>query len=404
MKAAPERVAVVGAGIVGRLAALYLVRAGAHVTLFDKGDLVRPEACSFAAAGLLAPVAEAVAAADGRLHAVGRLSRRLWIGLANDLGLPSIPQSDAGSLAVASAKDLVELDEFRAKISRFVPHATVQTFSPEELGRLEPALAEESLHGLWLPEEGHVDARAALEILRSALASHRDVTLRLGETVRDVRPFGVDGDAFDLVVDARGLGAKPDLPGLRGVRGEIVEVHAPEVRLTRPVRVLHQRYPIYVVPRGKDRYAIGATAVESESLAPVSVKAAIELLGAAQALHPGFRYAAVTELFAQARPAFDDHWPRVEARPGLVRINGLFRHGFLLSPLIVEVMMRLIVNGIETETGAARHLADLLDELGFAKEGVAVALNKDFVPRRRLAETPLKEGDQVEVLAPMAGG
>lgn len=400
----PERAAVVGAGIVGRLAALHLARRGVRVTLYDRGDLVAPKACSFAAAGLLAPVAEAVAAADPRLYGIGLASRGLWQGLSASLGLPALPQSTAGSLAVATTSDLVELDEFQDKIARFAPKAVVQELDAAALGRLEPCFAGSAFRGLWTKDEGHVDARAALDVLRRALQDSSLVTMRLDAPVREVLPFFVDDEAFDLVVDARGLGAKADLPGLRGVRGEILEVHAPEVNLTRPVRVLHQRYPVYVVPRGKDRYAIGATSIESESLAPVSVKATLDLLGAAYALHPGFRYAAVTESFAQARPAFDDHWPRVLAREGLVQVNGLYRHGFLLSPLVVEAMMRLIVNGIETETGPARHLAELLEVLGYAPDGVAVALNKDFVPRRSLSETPVKDGDQVEVLAPMAGG
>ncbi len=391
------KIAVVGAGIVGRLAARQLAGRGAAVTLYDRNDFSTRAACSFAAAGLLAPVAEAVAAGDSRLHVFGQLSRALWRQL-------PVPQSTRGTLALARPSDRAEVEEFRAKALRTIPGVRVDFLSSAELARVEPTFEGLALTGLIVHDEGHVDARAALAFLAQELSCDANVVLRLGEAVQEVGPGRVDAESFDLVIDARGLGAKADWPGLRGVRGEIVEVRAPEVRLSRPVRVLHQRYPIYVVPRGEDRYAIGATTIESESLAGVSVKATLELLTAAYALHPGFRYAEVTELFAHARPAFDDHWPRIEARTGLVRINGLYRHGFLFSPLIVEAVMRLIVNGIETEAQEPKHLADLLDELGYARDGVAVALNKDFVPQRRHAETTVKEGDQVEVLAPMSGG
>lgn len=398
------KVAVVGAGIVGRLASRKLARRGFGVTLFDRHDFSTKAACSFAAAGLLAPVAEAVASADPRLHAFGQMSRELWQSLARDLDLPEIPQSTQGTLALAKPADRAELEDFLAKVTRTLPEARIERLSLPELHRLEPALIGESVEGLIVRDEGHVDARAALAILARSLQEDPNVTLRFGVAVKVVDAHRVDDEDFALVVDARGLGAKVDWSGLRGVRGEIVEVRAPEVRLTRPVRMLHQRYPIYVVPRGADRYAIGATSLESESLAPVSVKATMELLSAAYALHSGFRYAEVTELFAQVRPAFDDHWPRIAARPGLVRINGLYRHGFLLSPLIVEAVMRLIVNGIATETAAPLHLAELLDQLGYSRDAVAVALNKDFVPKHRLADTPVQDGDRVEVLAPMAGG
>jgi glycine oxidase len=403
-----RRAAVVGAGIVGRLASLKLARRGHAVTLYDQGDFSTRSACSFAAAGLLAPVAEAVAAADRRLHDFGQLSRALWKTLGQELGVGPFPQSAQGSLALARAGDQTEVLELKDRIARLLPGARVQTLSSPELARLEPAFAGEAMEGLFLPDEGHVDARAVLAMLAMALEKDPNVTLRLRTTVNAVGAGVVETadqvEPCDVVVDARGLGASRDLPRLRGVRGEIIEVRAPEVRLTRPVRALHQRYPIYVVPRGADRYVIGATSIESDSLAPVTVKTTLELLGAAYALHSGFRYAEVTELVANARPAFDDHWPAIHAEPGLVRINGLFRHGFLFSPLVVEAAMRLIVNGIEKELPEPKHLADLLDDLGFDREGVAVALNRDFVPRRQLATTGIKDGDQVEVLAPMSGG
>jgi glycine oxidase len=36
------------------------------------------------------------------------------------------------------------------------------------------------------------------------------------------------------------------------------------------------------------------------------------------------------------RPAFADHRPRIDREPGLLRINGLFRHGWLLAPALAE--------------------------------------------------------------------
>jgi glycine oxidase len=127
------------------------------------------------------------------------------------------------------------------------------------------------------------------------------------------------------------------MPTLRGVRGEAVILETSEVSLTRPVRVLHPRYPIYVAPRGPRRFVVGATQVESSSRAPMTVRSALELLTAAYDLAPGFRSAQIVELVADARPTFFDHRPRVLATPGLTRVNGLFRHGFLLGPLVAEV-------------------------------------------------------------------
>ncbi|HWL66867.1 MAG TPA: sulfur carrier protein ThiS [Geminicoccus sp.] len=65
--------------------------------------------------------------------------------------------------------------------------------------------------------------------------------------------------------------------------------------------------------------------------------------------------------------------------------------------------MKIIVNGQPVETGA-RSLAALLEELGYGGIVVATAVNGDFTPAARRAETELKDGDQIEVLAPMQGG
>ncbi|BCB20399.1 sulfur carrier protein ThiS [Bosea sp. ANAM02] len=65
--------------------------------------------------------------------------------------------------------------------------------------------------------------------------------------------------------------------------------------------------------------------------------------------------------------------------------------------------MTLLLNGAPQEI-AARTLAEALAELGFAGRTVATALNGDFVPARKRAETALSEGDRIEIVAPMQGG
>lgn len=66
-------------------------------------------------------------------------------------------------------------------------------------------------------------------------------------------------------------------------------------------------------------------------------------------------------------------------------------------------MTRIEVNGEAREIGAAT-LADALVELGWAEARVATALNGDFVPASARATQGLRDGDRLEVLAPMQGG
>lgn len=65
--------------------------------------------------------------------------------------------------------------------------------------------------------------------------------------------------------------------------------------------------------------------------------------------------------------------------------------------------MRIEVNG-EPQDLAARSLAEAVAELGLAEAVVATALNGDFVPRGERAGTPLRDGDRIEIVAPMKGG
>lgn len=65
--------------------------------------------------------------------------------------------------------------------------------------------------------------------------------------------------------------------------------------------------------------------------------------------------------------------------------------------------MRLMVNG-EHRDIAAMNVADLLTELDFAGSHYAVALNFDVVPRSTWAQTPLKDGDELEIITPRQGG
>ncbi len=65
--------------------------------------------------------------------------------------------------------------------------------------------------------------------------------------------------------------------------------------------------------------------------------------------------------------------------------------------------MLLIVNG-ERREAAASNLDGLLSELEYEGRHFAIALNYDVVPRARWAATALKDGDQIEIIAPRQGG
>jgi sulfur carrier protein len=62
------------------------------------------------------------------------------------------------------------------------------------------------------------------------------------------------------------------------------------------------------------------------------------------------------------------------------------------------------VNGEPVDVADGLSVADVLRELGYEETSVAVAVNAEFVARRNFAATALKQGDTVEVVAPLQGG
>jgi glycine oxidase len=226
---------------------------------------------------------------------------------------------------VAPARDAAELTRFAARTDSY------DWRDEAGVAALEPDLAGRFRRALFFPREAHLDPRRALRALAAALEK-RGVVVR----------FGVDAPPAGFGVDCRGLAARDVLPDLRGVRGEMVMIRSSDVSLSRPVRLLHPRVPLYVVPRGEGVFMIGATSIENETRGGVTVRSAVELLNAAYALHPAFGEAEILELGADLRPAFADNLPAVRRGPRGLLVNGLYRHGFLLAPAMARQAANLV--------------------------------------------------------------
>ncbi len=106
------------------------------------------------------------------------------------------------------------------------------------------------------------------------------------------------------------------------------------------MQLLHPRVPLYVVPWGDGLFMIGATLIETEDAGPVSVRSALELLGGAYAVHPAFAEAEIIDLGVGVRPAFPDNVPRAVVREDgrHIFVNGAYRHGFLLAPVLARAV------------------------------------------------------------------
>jgi glycine oxidase len=222
----------------------------------------------------------------------------------------------------------------------------MQTLDAQAIAALEPSLGQRFAQGLFLPGEGQLDNRALLASLLATLQASPRVTLhwQSPRAPSDFSP-GATGQP-DWLIDCRGLGAKPQWNALRGVRGEVIRVHAPEVSLKRPTRLVHPRYPLYIAPKPGKLFVIGATEIESDDMSPASVRSTLELLSAAYAVHSGFAEARIVEIATQCRPTLPDNLPAIrQPQPRVLQINGLYRHGFMIAPALLDAAMELLAHG-----------------------------------------------------------
>ncbi|MGF6658290.1 glycine oxidase [Paraburkholderia youngii] len=329
--------AVLGGGLCGRLVAWHLAGDGHRVALYERGDAAGSQAAAWVAAAMLAPLAEA-ASAELLITRLGASSLESWPRVLAELPEPVFFQRN-GTLVVWHHADRTEAPLFERRVRANAPAELLDggfvALSGAQLGAAEPALAGRFNQGWLLPREGQLDNRQVLSALAAGLAE-RGVDTHWNTPIDDASL----PDA-GITIDCRGLGAKPVLPTLRGIRGEVARVHAPHLQLTRPVRLLHPRYPLYIAPKQNGLYVIGATEVEGEDMSPVSVRSALELLSAAFSVHPGFGEARILELNSQCRPTLPDHRPALlwdGART--LRVNGLYRHGFMIAPEVADEAAR----------------------------------------------------------------
>lgn len=336
-----KHAAIVGAGIMGLLTARELRSLGWRVTVYEKHpELLYRRSTSFAAGGMLAPFSE-LESADELIFKLGVQSLPLWKEIIDELPAPVFFKAN-GTLFLSHQRDIPHFENATRRIFHQAEDSAVNWVSVQDL---EPELGATFDRGIYLPKEGHIDNRQLIPLLASQLEAD-GLRFLFGEDVQELRPYVVETTKgsllYDIVIDCRGIGAAADSSDLRGVRGEAFLVHAPDVNITRPIRLMHPRYAVYIVPRANAQYYIGATSIESASEAPVTVRSSLELLSAAYSVHKGFGEASIVEVLHGIRPAFGNNAPRINFEAGLVSINGLYRHGFLLSPVLARAFKNFL--------------------------------------------------------------
>lgn len=316
-------IAIVGAGVVGLACAVELLARGVRVVVHERAARIGMEACSWYAGGMLAPWCEGESAEEPVIR-LGQEAAAWWSRHTDVV-------AQEGTLVLAPSRDRSELERFGRRTRHFTE------VDAAAIAELEPDLAGRFSRGLFFAQEAHLDPRRAVMALAEKVVAEGGA-LHLDSPVE---PADLEAD---IVLDCRGLAARDALPDLRGVKGEMLILQSDDIALSRPVRLLHPRIPLYIVPRADGHFMVGATMIESGARKRISARSMLELLGAAYALHPAFAEAEIVEIGTDARPAFPDNLPRLVRKGRVLHVNGLYRHGFLLSPAMARMAADAVLN------------------------------------------------------------
>jgi glycine oxidase len=365
----PQTVAVAGGGLIGLAVAWRCAQRGLTVTVADDAP---GSGASFAAAGMLAPVAEA-AYGEQRLLGLCRASLAAFPDFAAEIERASgvdVGVRTAGTLVVGfDADDMAALDamhEFQRELGLDAHRRT-----PSEARRIEPALTPRLRGAMHVAGDYSVDARALhaglLEAARSA--GVRIVRERISSLVVDEgRAVGlalVGGDRLpaDAVVLALGA-ASAGLAGLpddvrastpvRPVKGQILRLRGAEGLLRGTVRALVRGRPVYLVPYGRDGLIVGATVEEKGFEQTVTAGAVHDLLDDAIEVVPGVTELELVETLCRWRPGTPDNGPLLgaSALPGLVLATGHYRNGVLLAPVTADAIADVLTEGALPDVAA----------------------------------------------------
>ncbi|MEJ2064001.1 MAG: FAD-dependent oxidoreductase [Reinekea sp.] len=292
------KVAIVGAGLIGRLIALRLIPANHEITLLEANSFDNPTSAVALSAGLISPMSESVRIPPQVLE-LGFQSYRLWPEILRNLNeldpehQPVTYQTD-GTIAVSFQEEQTCLLEHKQKLQRALSDypSNLQMLYNEEVAAVEPELERfETAIFLKVGRHTHADKLAQ----------------KLGS-----------------------------------VRGEVIRVHTKNVKLTRPVLVIQQRFTIYIVPKPNNIFVVGATDIDKHGSQAVTVRSSLDLLSALYAIHPGFSGAEIMSVIAGERAFYENQIPAVTEYENILTLNGLNRHGWLAGPALVESLIQKI--------------------------------------------------------------
>ncbi|WP_161597672.1 FAD-dependent oxidoreductase [Fluviispira multicolorata] len=341
------RVGIIGAGVLGRLIAIDLFKRNYKVTLYDKGDIFSSKSCSATAAGMLAPWSEAYESTQIAFE-LGIISLKLWPEILESLNAVSLLERQ-GTAHLALLRDKQQLENYFNRLNRrgiaFEAIEINKNNRKEFIGDYSHVYSI----GYYFPNEATLNPREFI-LKCNGFFKKNNIIFKYNSEVIACEKNKISTEQgefnYDLVINTMGIGAKKNFEAstetLRGVRGSLVLVNAPLVNVHSVIRLIHSRFPIYIVPRGNHNYIIGATSHETECLKPITVESLLELLSVASHFDKGFLEANLLEQRVNLRPTFTSNSPHFYTKDGVYFINGLSRNGITISPALANIFCNYV--------------------------------------------------------------
>lgn len=355
MRADAAGIVIVGGGIIGlAIARALAIRGTKDILLLERGNLGAE--ASFAAAGMLAPQAEANSCDP--FFTLACRSRDMYSDFASALleetGV-DVELDATGTLYLAfSEKDLTEIEERYLWQTR--AGLAVDKLTAAEARRLEPAISEDVTMALRFPHDIQVENRRLITALTATAQKHgvrieTSVTVEsicfAGDRVAGVRTASGKVDACNIILAAGAwtscLSADKALPQIRiePVRGQMIciDCNPPIAR-----HVIYSRRG-YLVPRRDGRLLAGSTSEASGFDKRITAAGINSILSAGLEISPRIAQLSLLDCWAGLRPRAADSLPVIgpcAEIEGLYYATGHYRNGILLAPITGELVARAI--------------------------------------------------------------
>ncbi len=344
------KIAIIGAGVLGRLSALKMISLSHDITVFEADSFDQPHGAAAISAGLISPISESVHTTATAVK-LGFDACAKWPGILKELREldplhAQIFYRQSGTFAVSFPEDEPFLADLKLKLKSSLPDhkQDIKMLYNDEVSDQEPYLSRFET-AIWIKNEANICNRQFLESSTRAIRAHGSVV--------DYWPLEGDGQElaqqYDWVIDCRGAGAvnaktfaQDEKHKLRLVRGEIFRVRTDKVKFTRPIRIIQGRFHIYVVPKPDNIFVVGASDLGDQGTGAVTVRSSLDLLTAIYALHPGFADAQIIEAIAGQRAVYDSREAEIVQHGNILCGNGLSRQGWMIGPMIVEQLLERI--------------------------------------------------------------